>query len=71
MNNFKRMHLIAGAVSMILLIWLFPKWSVALIDDWKQGIGFTAKLGLCGYLIGCVVGLFVNLLISILVERKN
>tara|TARA_B100002019_G_scaffold280483_1_gene283492 strand:+ start:2109 stop:2300 length:192 start_codon:yes stop_codon:yes gene_type:complete len=56
------MHVIAGTMAIISLIWLFPKWIEAINQDWKSGIGFTAGIAMSGYMLGCFLGLILNLI---------
>ena len=49
-------------MAIISLIWLFPKWIEAINQDWKSGIGFTAGIAMSGYMLGCFLGLILNLI---------
>ena len=69
MSNFRRMSRIAGTITIICLIWQFPKWWEVLSTDWQRGTGFVAGMAIGAYLLGCVVGLLVNLII--LIFRKK
>ena len=63
MSNFKRIHIIAGTVAIVSLIWLFPKWSESISQDWQGGISFTAGIAMAGYMLGCIFGFVINLLL--------
>lgn len=62
MSNFKRMHIVAGTLAIICLIFMSSKcWNI-FNDDWRRGIGFTASIAMGGYMLGCIVGLLVNMI---------
>jgi hypothetical protein len=65
MSNFKRMHIIAGTLAIIFLVWMFPKCWEVLNTNWQKGIGFTAGIAMGGYMLGCVVGLLLNLILHL------
>ena len=65
MSNFKRMYIIAGTVAIVSLIWLFPKWSESISQDWQGGISFTAGIAMAGYMLGCIFGLVINSLLTL------
>jgi hypothetical protein len=59
------MHIIAGTVAIVSLIWLFPKWSESISQDWQGGISFTSGIAMVGYMLGCIFGLVINLLLTL------
>ena len=68
MSNFKRMHIVAGTLAIICLLLMSSKCWDTFNDDWRRGIGFTASVVMGGYMLGCVVGLLVNLAFLLFVE---
>jgi ABC-type methionine transport system permease subunit len=65
MSNFKRMHLVAIPSAIVCMIWLFPKWSGAISQNWQRGIGFTLGMLMAGYILGCIFGLVLNLVLKL------
>ena len=70
MNNFKRIHLLGGMLAIVFLVWQFPKCIDAFKEGWRSGVGFISSLALGGYLLGCLIGLGVNVL-KVLFEKKD
>ena len=69
MTNFKRMHLIGGTLAIIFLILQSPKWWDSVNQSLSDGVQLAASIGIGGYFMGCVLGLFINLLS--LIFRKD
>lgn len=65
MSNFKRMHIIAGIVAILCLVFMFPRCWEVFNANWQRGIGFIGGVAVGGYMFGCVLGLLVNLIPSI------
>ena len=63
MGNFKRMHVIGGSVALICLILQVPNYWKVMSEDFLSGLEFAAELAVGSYLLGCVLGLSVNLII--------
>ena len=61
-SSFKRMHLIGGSIALFLLIWQSPKCWNSLIESFSEGVKLTASIAIGGYLLGCMLGLLINLL---------
>ena len=69
MSNFRRMHLIGGTLALALLILQSPKWWNSLNESFSEGAQLTASIAIGGYLLGCILGLLINLVY--LVFRKE
>ena len=63
MGNFKRMHVTGGSVALICLILQVPNCWKVMSENFLSGLEFAAELAVGGYLLGCVLGLSVNLII--------
>lgn len=64
------MHLLGGMVAIVFLAWQFPKCIEAFKEGWQNGLGFISSLALGGYLLGCLLGLGLNVL-KVLFENKD
>lgn len=62
MGNFKRMHVIGGSVALICLILQVPNYWKVMDENFLNGLKFAAELAIGSYLLGCVLGLSVNLI---------
>lgn len=62
MGNFKRMHVIGGSVALICLILQVPNYWKVMEENFLNGLKFAAELAIGSYLLGCVLGLSVNLI---------
>ena len=70
-QNFRRVHLTGGFAVIILLIWQSQRsWGLFAVD-WKNGLEFTASIALLGYLVGCLVGVFINMYLLLFQKIKK
>ena len=69
MSNFKRMHLIAGTMAILLLMWFYPMLADATLQNWKSGLKLTSSVAILGYTLGCLCGLAINFFLEIFPKR--
>ncbi len=57
------MHVIGGSVALICLILQVPNYWKVMEENFLNGLKFAAELAIGSYLLGCVLGLSVNLIL--------
>ena len=55
------MHLIGGVLALALLILQSSKCWNSLNENFSEGVQLTASIAIGGYLLGCILGLIINL----------
>ena len=71
MSNYKRMNMIAIPVAIVLLFLMFYVGAAYRLfnDSLWRGVGCIGVSAFAGYMLGCLIGLLVNLILR--VSRKN
>ena len=63
------MHLIAGTMAIVFLVWFTPRLVEAMVQNWQDAFGFAASIVLGGYMIGCLAGVVVNFVLMFFQEN--
>jgi hypothetical protein len=70
MSKLRKMHILAGTIALICILWNSSKIIDSFDDGWKHGASLLSTLAIGGYLLGLVMTVIINFISSISKRKK-